>query len=980
MTASPPKIKAFLAIIKEQVLDGTEVYDSHVTFIHLLRMELLQRGILVPIESPDAEVYEAIVSTAGKPLMESTLPPPLLAGASVIGARIAELCAKNTTPNPVQDVQQEVYKSAVDRFKSVPDARFASLLQLASCQDEIETKNRLLLIAQGYYLRATSFQADAPPMWKKAWDVILERHSLININSADAQDMPLEASVPLSNLIRLASSKGNVKRVSELTLRLTEAYLSTSSSLNERDKGISQSFCDPYRTSMPDHQDLSQRSKLAQKALQDCMPKEELEGTDVFLWTLLQLRVAVAAEDATMEEVAQATYIANKNRSGALSLETCRIKSRKEYLGDLVVEDNNILVCVCALRTALLEEALPPSYHVRLAWDLMRQQVLRVRDRAQALALTKSKTTTISWNQIPELLDPLLDHVQTKCSWEISMEKPVRLERIFTWLQACSPPERQFYSTGVTLLVSSFWMMASSTTTTATPPPLELIMDIISCLTKVLSAADPSVTTVVQTKAKHSDVEILRLKCARSTALSLWTSATGTASNNRHVSHEAVAMYKKNAQRYANHQGELGMAWIQCLVAWSGLFQSPWAYCSITEARRLVQQAQEALKRAEVDWGRTPSSLERIWIDLAQADAEGGLLSGGFANDAAKLYTKVLLQLETLELPTNVVSVLQSISFCGLARAAQLGIELDLSAEEYAQKSLKIVEETESAEDAHGIYIWTSSSTVSTCVRNHLSVSRRLVADSLLRAGRPEQAQSFLEAAVRDSPMDAEAAFALGAFRLRMTLLSQTKSPDAIKAAQLQLLKAAKLDAGKANPFALLGVWFEEQGDLNRALGCYSKALGADPPNPVAGRGILRLQSFDEAKAFIDAAINTNSPLNGWAWRSIGLHKVMVDGQDDLAVVALLKALRCRDIELPGNESLGIFYQLSGGSVGSERAGALAELAMCYRRSGRFTAAIRAFHAAIEAAGETITSSVLCSCAQGKKQKEGVVHGTSLCI
>jgi hypothetical protein len=94
-------------------------------------MELLQRGILVPIESADAEVSKAMVSTAGKPLMESTLPPPLLAGASIIGARIAELCAKNTSPNPVQDVQQEAkntspnpvqdvqqeaYKSAVDRL------------------------------------------------------------------------------------------------------------------------------------------------------------------------------------------------------------------------------------------------------------------------------------------------------------------------------------------------------------------------------------------------------------------------------------------------------------------------------------------------------------------------------------------------------------------------------------------------------------------------------------------------------------------------------------------------------------------------------------------------------------------------------------------------------------------------------------------------------------------------------------------------
>jgi hypothetical protein len=161
--------------------------------------------------------------------------------------------------------------------------------------------------------------------------------------------MPLEACVPLSNLIRLASSRGNVKQASELTLCLTEAYLWTSaSSSNERDKVASQSFCDPYRLAMPDRQDFSQRSKLARRTLKDCCPKEELEGTDIFLWTRLQSRVAVAVEDAASEQLAKATCTASKNRSGTLSLETCRAKRRQEYLGELgPVEDTNILPCVC---------------------------------------------------------------------------------------------------------------------------------------------------------------------------------------------------------------------------------------------------------------------------------------------------------------------------------------------------------------------------------------------------------------------------------------------------------------------------------------------------------------------------------------------------------------------------------------------------------------------------------------------------------
>ena len=105
----------------------------------------------------------------------------------------------------------------------------------------------------------------------------------------------------------------------------------------------------------------------------------------------------------------------------------------------------------------------------------------------------------------------------------------------------------------------------------------------------------------------------------------------------------------------------------------------------------------------------------------------------------------------------------------------------------------------------------------------------------------------------------------------------------------------------------------------------------------------------------------------------------MVENKDELAVVALLKALRSRDIELPDKESLGLFYvpppsstfwgdleRENRGAENMELADTLSELAMCYRRLGRYTAAIRAFYAATDAAGEKVASSVLCSCAQGK--------------
>ena len=82
-----------------------------------------------------------------------------------------------------------------------------------------------------------------------------------------------------------------------------------------------------------------------------------------------------------------------------------------------------------------------------------------------------------------------------------------------------------------------------------------------------------------------------------------------------------------------------------------------------------------------------------------------------------------------------------------------------------------------------------------------------------------------------------DVSFALGSFRLRLIMDSlQSPSVTAIKEAQTQLLKAAKLNSNKPSPFALLGLWYEEEGDTIRSVGCFTKALLLDPAHPVAGR------------------------------------------------------------------------------------------------------------------------------------------------
>jgi tetratricopeptide (TPR) repeat protein len=230
-------------------------------------------------------------------------------------------------------------------------------------------------------------------------------------------------------------------------------------------------------------------------------------------------------------------------------------------------------------------------------------------------------------------------------------------------------------------------------------------------------------------------------------------------------------------------------------------------------------------------------------------------------------------------------------------------------------------------------------------------------------------AQTVLENAVRDAPQDTNAALALGAFRLRVTLFGDTISFDSSsKAAQIQLLQAAKMDSSQAGPFALLGYWYELMEDKKRAVGCYSKALLLDPCHPVAGRGILRLAPRHSLTKVLDKAIASGSAVVGWAWHAVSRQKAMVEGDDNMALVSLLNALRCRDLDCPSSEPLSVFYaEPSHPELPSrmELSHCLADLAACYYRLGRYTASLRSYHSAIYEAGERCSSSLLCCCAQG---------------
>ena len=167
--------------------------------------------------------------------------------------------------------------------------------------------------------------------------------------------------------------------------------------------------------------------------------------------------------------------------------------------------------------------------------------------------------------------------------------------------------------------------------------------------------------------------------------------------------------------------------------------------------------------------------------------------------------------------------------------------------------------------------------------------------------------------------------------------------------AKTLLLKTAKMDTSKSDPFSLLGVWYELQNDTTRAKGCYQKTLTMDASHPVAGRGLQRLMSINELQPFCRTAVKNNSPVNGWAWRVLGQQQSRDDGDGSAALVCFQQALRCRDIQAPNTSPLGVFYIVPaplGQRTHCEASETWAELAACYRRLGKFSAALRAFEAA----------------------------------
>lgn len=923
---TPAKIKSFLGTIKSQYLDNEEVVkNAETTYLALLKMELVLRGVIV---EDDKKLWQEVLSNIGKALLtETSVPVPLLAGTNVMAGRVAEACYQNRESF---QSNKSAASSALKRAKEIKDKRFIILLE-----QEFDP----LQIAKGYFARAAKLQPDTPPMWKKLWDTIIEQQP-----KDKQQEVPFEAQTAIDNLIRIADSKGNVKRSNELRLKLIQSYLNESG--RETGKNQIANLFANREDAVTLSTDAKVLADLAREALESCLESKLVDNSDRMLYQTLQLRVKIALEEATIDQIAQERYKNNKNRSVSTSLERLRLECRTELF---LQSDDDVLKVSIALRDSLLNiwtnngnSSLP----LCLKWT--QKALARLHNRAQVVSIANDYK---AWKTVLQYTLPILNTVKNNCSWDMkSSSKKDRMENINNWLQqeSFTSHQKELVSFASTIFPNVYWMVLGSHSVleAVDDEVFYFLLDILTVLQKVGVEKQAKAEVAVGSK-KQASTEGQKLQYSKSLVLCF------LCQDNPDIMYQIT----REALSSKTDKGPLGF--MRCLVSWSGWFQRSWPYCSnLSDARRMLNGAQ-------IDIGRPLTVVEQSFLDLSCADAE--LMDGGFLKDAGQLYMKVqdrIQEVHSLDEGAKVIFLAHCTN--GLARVVQRGVEIQggLSTEEYGKQTLRTLDQSP---PLSRLLIWHESTVLSASIPHQQSLARQLIAESFIIQNRCDEARVFLEAAVNDSPFDSDAAFALGAFLLRMAFfVNQERSEETDKIAQIQLLKAAKLDPSKANPFALLGFWFEERGDIGRARGCYSKSLGLDPCHPVAGRGLLRLEEFERAKGFLEKATDQNSPWNGWAWHAMGLNKVSLEGEDDFAVVALLKALRCRDITQRDSEALGIFYHKLNSMRTNEKAIVLGEIGQCYRRLGRFTASIRSFHGAIETFEDAIPSSLLCSCAQGK--------------
>lgn len=234
---TPQKLKEQLTSLRESIASLETSTSIHAGFAILLTIELSSRGTHYAISNPstinDADIIALLDATnnnAGKSTIEKDgYPVQLMAAMFAAGGMAASALAfidKNESPNTLSNSVREACNKTMKRCKEVDDGRFYTLLKLLS-SDTIDNSALLADISYAYYLYgAEKYAMDQVPMWKRCLDC-----ALITPNKASNESTENHRSysnpktvIPLTNMVRIAQSKGNTKRAEELRMWLVCGY------------------------------------------------------------------------------------------------------------------------------------------------------------------------------------------------------------------------------------------------------------------------------------------------------------------------------------------------------------------------------------------------------------------------------------------------------------------------------------------------------------------------------------------------------------------------------------------------------------------------------------------------------------------------------------------------------------------------------------------------------------------------------------
>ena len=484
MSVEGKKIKIHIGQIKEAVdgLDSENQESLREAARLLVIAEMCQRGVLTPLDADDEKLSQAVISTAGKMLLdENQVKPPLIAGAAFITSMVAQKTVEILASSSSNKIfSKKEWESAKKRCCDVEDSRLLNLLELFTFTDNIchgtltnsdGMKVLLLRVAYGNNLRACKFtDPNVPPMFKKTLDVcidlqniLLRLRSKLNNDNGDSSLLvegehnayyTSDTRLPLERLIAIAESKKNKKRAAELQLRLAQSYLPHQSAMlvtniltaegMQRWDSIQNAFIGEFINTGKKNE--TPTVELLTKAIELVNNTEDTLVTDdnLLLHKILKAALGIHYENEVAETIGERKYQESRNRVGLGSKRSTRsdfveLATRQLVSETLVADDlddysrdydpmtldkNCFDLCKHYLHNHGKSQALDLQVETSL---VMKQYIERTVSKARYLATHKLKKkqelSSNVWNELFDFISLILtEFIVGKSSEDLSSQ------------------------------------------------------------------------------------------------------------------------------------------------------------------------------------------------------------------------------------------------------------------------------------------------------------------------------------------------------------------------------------------------------------------------------------------------------------------------------------------------------------------------------------------------------------------------------